>query len=81
MKKTILFLAKSKNVSSKVKVIFILKNISGLHIKEISECTLLSQDAIYKSISRAKKDFQQATKKASFDLTFEQVTENEIVFM
>jgi len=79
--KTILFLSKSKNVSSKVKVIFILKNIFGLHIKEISECTLLSQDAIYKSINRAKKDFQQATKEANFDLTFEQVTENEIVII
>ena len=79
--KTVLFLSKSKNVSSKVKVIFILKNIFGLHIKEISQCTLLSQDAIYKSINRAKKDFQQATKDANFDLTFEQVTENEIVII
>ncbi|PKV52236.1 RNA polymerase sigma-70 factor (ECF subfamily) [Aquimarina sp. MAR_2010_214] len=79
--KTILFLSKSKNLSSKVKVVFILKNIFGLHIKEISECTLLSQDAIYKSINRAKKDFQQATKDVSFDLTFEQVTKNEIVII
>ena len=79
--KTVLFLAKSKNVSSKVKVIFILKNIFGLHIKEISECTLLSQDAIYKSISRAKKDFRQATKNADFDLTFKQVSENEIAIV
>lgn len=79
--KTVLFLAKSKNVSSKVKVFFILKNIFGLHIKEISECTLLSQDAIYKSISRAKKDFRQATKNADFDLTFKQVSENEIAIV
>lgn len=79
--KTILFLSKAKNVSSKAKVIFILKNIFGLHIKEISECTLLSQDALYKSINRGKKDFQQFAKDASFDLTFEQVTENEIVII
>lgn len=79
--KTILFLSKSKNVSSKVKVIFILKNIFGLHIKEISECTLLSQEAIYKSINRAKKNFQQTTKDADFDLTFEQITEKEIVII
>ena len=79
--KTILFLSKSKNVSSKVKVIFILKNIFGLHVKEISECTLLSQDAIYKSINRAKKDFRQAANDADFDLTFELVTENEIVII
>ncbi len=78
---TILFLSKSKNVSSKVKVIFILKNIFGLHIKEISESTLLSQDAIYKSINRAKIGFRQATRGVDFDLTFEQMTENEIVIV
>ncbi|WKK79194.2 DUF6596 domain-containing protein [Marivirga arenosa] len=76
--KTILFLSKSKKASSKVKVIFVLKNIFGLHIKEISECTLLSQDAIYKSINRAKKDFQQSTKDENFDLTFEQIADQEI---
>ena len=76
--KTILFLSKSKDVSSKAKVIFILKNIFGLHIKEISECTLLSQDAIYKSINRAKKDFRQATRDTHFDSIFEQVSESEI---
>ncbi|WMN06042.1 hypothetical protein QYS48_31385 [Marivirga arenosa] len=76
--KTILFLSKSKKASSKVKMIFVLKNIFGLHIKEISECTLLSQDAIYKSINRAKKDFQQSTKDENFDLTFEQIADQEI---
>tara|TARA_R110000851_G_scaffold3114_4_gene12724 strand:- start:1754 stop:2965 length:1212 start_codon:yes stop_codon:yes gene_type:complete len=76
--KTILFLSKSATVSSKVKVIFILKNIFGLHVKEISECTLLSQDAIYKSINRAKKDFRQSTKNANFDLTFEQTAKKDI---
>ena len=78
--KTFVF-SQVKNVSSKVKVIFILKTFSGLHIKEISECTLLSQDAIYKSISRAKKDFQQATKDTDFDLIFEQVSENQIAIV
>ena len=76
--KTILFLSKCKNVSSKVKVIFILKSIFGLHVKEISECTLLSQDAIYKSINRAKKDFRLATKDANFDLSFKQTAKKEI---
>lgn len=79
--KTILFLAKAKYVSSKVKVIFILKNIFGLHIKEISECTLLSQEAIYKCINRAKKDFQKSPKDASFDLTFEQTSIKEIAIV
>ena len=73
--KTIIFLSKFKNVSSKAKVFFILKNIFGLHLKEISECTLESHDAIYKSISRAKKEFKQRSKIVDFDLTFEQVTE------
>jgi len=76
--KTILFLTKAKNISSKVKVIFILKNIFGLHIKEISECTLLSQDAIYKSINRAKKDFQQNATDKDFNSIFAQISANEI---
>lgn len=79
--KTILFIAKSRKMSPKVKVVFILKNIFGLHIKEISECTLLTQDAIYKSINRARKDFQQNTEDADFDLTFKNITENEIAIV
>jgi len=55
--KTILFFAITKNISTQIKVIFILKNIFGLHIKEISESTLINSDAIYKSINRAKKSF------------------------
>lgn len=76
--KTILFLSKAEHVSSKSKVIFILKNIFGLHIKEISECTLLSQDAVYKSISRAKKDFKQSVNLANFETGFEEVNNQEI---
>ena len=76
--KTILFLSMSKNVSSKVKVLFILKNIFGLHIKEISECTLLSTDAIYKCIYRIKQDFFHNTKNIDFDLTYRKVPDPEI---
>lgn len=79
--KTILFFIKSQKVSSKVKVIFILKNIFGLHIKEISACTLLSQDAVYKSINRAKKDFQVSIQDIPFDAVFEQISENEITLI
>ena len=79
--KTILFLSKAGNVSSKAKVIIILKNIFGLHVKEISECTLLSQDAIYKSINRAKEDFRQSMQDANFDSTFEQTAEKEIAIV
>lgn len=76
--KTILFLTKSKKVSSKTKVMFVLKNIFGLHIKEISESLLLSQDAIYKSINRAKNDFRESARDANFELTFEETTETEV---
>lgn len=79
--KTILFLVKCKSVSSKVKVIFILKNIFGLHIKEIVECTLLTKDAVYRSISRAKKQFIQTTKNADFDTIFLQITAKEIAIV
>ncbi|NER16605.1 DUF6596 domain-containing protein [Spongiivirga citrea] len=54
---TILYLASCETVSSKAKVIFILKNIFGLNIREISACTLIAPDAIYKSITRTKKEF------------------------
>ncbi|MFS4415130.1 DUF6596 domain-containing protein [Maribacter sp. 2307ULW6-5] len=60
---------------------FVLKNIFGLHIEEIGACTLISQEALYKSINRAKKDFQQATKDADFDSAFEHITEKEIVLI
>jgi len=56
--KTILLFASTKNISTRIKVIFVLKNIFGLHIKEINESTLINSDAIYKSISRVKKSFQ-----------------------
>ncbi len=55
--KTILLFASSTTISTQTKVVFILKNIFGLHIKEISESTLIHSDAIYKSINRAKKSF------------------------
>ncbi|MEM0993267.1 MAG: DUF6596 domain-containing protein [Bacteroidota bacterium] len=79
--KTILLLAKSQQVTPKVKVLFILKNIFGLHIKEISECTLLSQDAIYKSIARAKSSLSKELRDASFDEVFEQVAKAEIALV
>ncbi|MEN0049193.1 MAG: DUF6596 domain-containing protein [Bacteroidota bacterium] len=79
--KTILLLSKSKKVAPKAKVLFILKNIFGLHIKEISECTLISQDAIYKSIKRAKVSLHKELQNASFDTAFEQVSPAEIALI
>jgi len=74
----ILFLATSQNVKPKVKVLFILKNIFGLHIKEISECTLLTQEAIYKSIKRAKDSLQQAQSNTDFNEIFKNINESAI---
>lgn len=78
---TILFLATAKNVKPKVKVLFILKNIFGLHIKEISECTLLTQEAIYKSIKRAKSSLQKAPDNADLNEVFNNVNESTIAIV
>lgn len=59
---TILFIAGVENSSNQAKILFVLKNIFGLSIKEISDCTLLHHEAIYKSISRTKKNLQAAFK-------------------
>lgn len=56
---TIIFIASLGAISTQSKVIFILKNIFGLNIAEIHDSTLLNQEAIYKSINRAKKNIQQ----------------------
>jgi len=77
--KTILLFASVKNISSQAKVIFILKNIFGLHIKEISECTLISSDAIYKSINRAKKSFQKNDFKRLSELKTDDISYVNIV--
>lgn len=55
---TILFLSSSKKISDRAKAVFILKNIFGLSVQEISESTLLSQEAVYKSLNRTKNNLQ-----------------------
>ena len=75
---TILFLASSKNISTQAKVIFILKNIFGLNIREIAESTLLNQDALYKSINRAKKTLQLEFRDKQINSILKEVTQNEI---
>jgi len=82
--KTILLFASSTNISTQTKVIFILKNIFGLHIKEISESTLIHSDAIYKSINRAKKsfnpnEFERLAKQKTVDKTCINIVE-EILY-
>jgi RNA polymerase sigma-70 factor, ECF subfamily len=56
---TILFIAGLNNISTQAKIILVLKNIFGLSQSEIQQNTLLSQDAIYKSIIRSKKIIQE----------------------
>lgn len=75
---TILFLSSSKNISKQTKIIFILKNIFGLHIREIAESTLLNQDAIYKSIKRAQTSLQLEFENQPIDVILNQITQNEI---
>lgn len=79
--KTILFLSKATNVSDKSKVVFILKNVFGLGIKEISNSLFLSEDAIYKSNQRAKKDFISSAKYAEFDAIFANISEKDIALI
>lgn len=47
-----LLLVQNNALSASGITLFVLKHIFGLHVKEISACTLMEQDAIYKSIRR-----------------------------
>jgi RNA polymerase sigma-70 factor, ECF subfamily len=78
---TILFLSSSKKVSAQLKVVFILKNIFGLSIREISENTLLNEDAIYKRISRAKDTLRVEFEHESIEDITEGVGETEIALV
>ena len=79
--KTILFLVKATTIARKAKVVFILKNIFGLHIKEISTSTLISEAALYKSIRRAKGDFKTLSNTYVFDEVFKQAEAEDIVLV
>lgn len=65
---TIVFISALENISNQAKILFILKNIFGLSIAEISDSTLINQEAIYKSISRTKKNIQLEFKGNEIDL-------------
>ncbi len=75
---TILYLAHFDHISSQAKILFILKNIFGLQVKEISESTLLSEEAIYKSIIRAKKSFHIGWNNNTLQSIVENSGENEL---
>ncbi len=59
---TILVIASSNTISKQAKIVFVLKNIFGLGVREIVESTLLGTDAIYKITSRAKTALQKEFK-------------------
>lgn len=66
---TIIFISALEKVSNQAKILFILKNIFGLNIAEISDSTLINQEAIYKSINRTKKTIQLEFKSNEIDLS------------
>lgn len=71
---TILFISTLENISNQAKILFVLKNIFGLSIAEISDSTLINQEAIYKSINRTKKNIQ--LKFSSNEVDLNSVTAN-----
>jgi RNA polymerase sigma-70 factor (ECF subfamily) len=75
---TILLLSSSKKISDRAKVVFILKNIFGLNIREIGECVMTSQEALYKSINRAKRNLQSEFENKSIHTITIKTGENEV---
>lgn len=65
---TIIFISTLESVSNQAKILFALKNIFGLSITEISDSTLINQEAIYKSVNRTKKNIQFEFKGSEIDL-------------
>lgn len=72
---TIIFIASLGSISNQAKILFALKNIFGLSIAEISDCTLINQETIYKSINRTKKHIQLEFKSHKVDLSL--ITANQ----
>lgn len=75
---TIIFISSLDTISTQAKVISILKNIFGLSIGEIHSCTLLNQEAIYKSINRTKKNIQREFNFKTVDIESISVNRNTV---
>lgn len=75
---TILLTSCSKNISTQTKIILILKNIFGLHVREIEESTFIKQDAIYKSIKRAYRSLKVEFEKEELNSILNRITKQEI---
>ncbi|MGJ1264305.1 DUF6596 domain-containing protein [Sphingobacterium spiritivorum] len=65
---TMLFISSLESVSNRAKILFILKNIFGLNVTEISDSTLIHQEAIYKSINRTKNTLKLHCKNRTIDI-------------
>lgn len=79
--KTILFVSKARGVSTKAKMLFVLKHIFGLHVREISSCTLLSEEAIYKSIKRSEGKLTAIATAETFDRTLMHIGPDELAIV
>ncbi len=55
---TIIQFADIDRISSRAKILFLLKNIFGLSVKEISQCTIMSHEAVYKMLARTRKQLR-----------------------
>lgn len=73
---TILFISDQEELSIKAKTILILKNVFGLHVKEICNTTLISEEAIHKLVNRTNKKLQ-GIDRDSFELD-QEVSEEKV---
>ena len=75
---TIFLVASSKSISQQAKIVFVLKNIFGLNIREITESTLLGNEAIYKMVKRAKNSLQNEYKNRQISGIIKSIGNQEI---
>ncbi|MBK8620350.1 MAG: sigma-70 family RNA polymerase sigma factor [Saprospiraceae bacterium] len=74
----LLYLTTIKSLSSDQLVLFLLKNIFGLSVKEIAGTTLLSEDNVYKNIQRIKQKIKTGFDYESFCNNDVQPSQNRI---
>jgi RNA polymerase sigma-70 factor (ECF subfamily) len=78
---TITFISGLENISNQAKILFVLKNIFGLNIPEISDSTLINQEAVYKSINRTKKNIQDEFNNKTIELNSIAANQNAIAII
>ncbi len=75
---TILLVASSRSISKQAKIVFILKNIFGLNVREIAENTLIGKEAIYKIVKRSKSSLQKEYRNQQIAEIIKNIGEEEI---